>query len=263
MSTDPRARQDPSPEEEADLVRLVDGTLPEGRRAELEARVAASPGLEAAVREQRRARDALLATRSDGAPARLQAAVAERRRRALPLRRRRRVGWIGGLAVAMAAVALAVVFTLPSGTSGGVVIAEAAELQALPSQTGAPGAASRTLLAIERDGVPFPNYATRFGWRAIGSRTDEVDGRPTTTVTYARAGRRVGYSILGGAAVEVPGDFRRAAREGTLLRSTEVGARTVVTWEREGRTCVMSAVGVPRDELYDLAGWRGRGTVPF
>ena len=43
----------------------------------------------------------------------------------------------------------------------------------------------------------------------------------------------------------------------------EEDGRTVVTWERGGHTCVLSAEGVPADELLELAGWKGKGAVPF
>ena len=41
------------------------------------------------------------------------------------------------------------------------------------------------------------------------------------------------------------------------------GGRTVVTWERNGHTCVLSSTDVPRDTLLDLAGWHGKGELPF
>jgi hypothetical protein len=36
-----------------------------------------------------------------------------------------------------------------------------------------------------------------------------------------------------------------------------------VTWERHGRTCVLSGAGVAATKLLDLAGWKGLGAVPF
>jgi hypothetical protein len=40
--------------------------------------------------------------------------------------------------------------------------------------------------------------------------------------------------------------------------------RRVVTWERDGHTCVLSApLAVPEQKLLDLAAWKGDGKVPF
>ena len=60
-----------SDEQLADLARLADGTLPADRRAEVEARVAASPQLASIVERQRAALEALHGTAETGAPARL------------------------------------------------------------------------------------------------------------------------------------------------------------------------------------------------
>ena len=57
-------------DELADLARLADGTLPDERRAEVEARVAASPQLSSIFERQRIALDALGGTADTGAPAR-------------------------------------------------------------------------------------------------------------------------------------------------------------------------------------------------
>jgi hypothetical protein len=261
MSPGPREHDSLSEAEQADLVRLADGTL--GRRQpEVEARVAASAELAREVAEQRRARD-LVGGTAPLAPERLRARVAAERRRAAPAARRRRVGFAAGLAVAAAAAALAVVFLLPSDVPGGTVIAEAAELQALPPEEPPPAPASLTLLDLQQEGVPFPNYRPKFSWRATGVRHDRVRGRDSRTVFYNRAGHRIGYSILSGPLLEPPKDRRTVVIEGTRLYSFDKGQRTVVTWARQGRTCVMSGVGVPRRELYKLAGWKGKGTVPF
>jgi hypothetical protein len=39
--------------------------------------------------------------------------------------------------------------------------------------------------------------------------------------------------------------------------------RTVVTWERDGHTCVLSSTEAPSAELLALADWRGKGAIPF
>jgi hypothetical protein len=55
-----------------------------------------------------------------------------------------------------------------------------------------------------------------------------------------------------------------AVREGTrLLSFAGLAGRPAVVWVREGHTCVLSGIGVPRDTMLKLAGWKGQGVVPF
>src|SRR5215217_4209341 len=66
-------------DELADLARLADGTLPAERRAEVEARVAASQRYASVMEQQGMAIDALRSAAATGAPARLRADVERRR----------------------------------------------------------------------------------------------------------------------------------------------------------------------------------------
>jgi hypothetical protein len=52
-------------------------------------------------------------------------------------------------------------------------------------------------------------------------------------------------------------------REGTDLRVLTIDGRAVVTWDRLGRTCILSGVDVDVATLTKLAAWKGQGTVPF
>jgi hypothetical protein len=48
-----------------------------------------------------------------------------------------------------------------------------------------------------------------------------------------------------------------------LFITTDKGRR-IVTWTRNGHTCVLSApVSVPEPKLLALAAWKGKGGVPF
>jgi hypothetical protein len=117
------------------------------------------------------------------------------------------------------------------------------------------------LLPVAVDGVRFPDYEQKFGWRAVGRRADEIDGRHVTTVFYDRDRDRVSYSIVAGGALREP-DGEAIQAEGTRL--VRVGDGNAVTWRREGRTCVMdgsSAVSVRA--VAELAGWRAKGKVAF
>ncbi|MFN0280426.1 MAG: hypothetical protein ACKVZ6_00470, partial [Kineosporiaceae bacterium] len=100
----------------------------------------------------------------------------------------------------------------------------------------------------------FPRFATRAGWAPSGGREDAVEGRVATTAFWDRAGRRVAYTVVSGDPVDAPDDARRTGRRGVLLRSFEAAGRTAVTWTENGHTAVISAIGIPRAALYDLAG---------
>ena len=53
--------------------------------------------------------------------------------------------------------------------------------------------------------VAFPNYAAKFGWKAVGTRTDEINGRKTRTVFYEKDGKRIAYTIVDGKALDAAG----------------------------------------------------------
>jgi hypothetical protein len=132
-----------------------------------------------------------------------------------------------------------------------------------PTAAVAPVPAQSKLLHEHVGDVAFPNYAGKFGWRARGTRTDEIGDRATRTVFYAKGGRRIAYTVVSGEALERPGDARKLSREGTPLWAYRHDGRAIVTWRRRGQTCVLSATGVTRGELLELAAWKGKGAVAF
>jgi anti-sigma factor RsiW len=249
---------------EEELAALADGSLPPERRPEVEAMIARSPELAVRLEEQRRAVDLVRgAAATIEAPAGLRARVEHRRpARSAPRRRL----WAAGLAVtAVAAVALALVLTLPENVPGAPSVAEAAVLTTRPPTAPAPPPkpGTPTLLARAVDGVPYPNWTAKFGWKAVGSRVDTLDGRRATTVYYEKDGHRIGYTIFEGSPLDVPEGAARVSREGTDLRLLAVDGRPVVTWLRRGHTCILSGAGVAKPVLEKLAAWNGKGTVPF
>lgn len=199
------------------------------------------------------------------APDSLRMRIEELRAERAPQRRRRKFTLAGSFAAAAAAAAVAVVAVLPSETPGSPTIVEAASLATRASTGPAPRPtpAEPKLLAASQDGVPFPNYTAKFGWKPAGTRTDTVDGHAARTVFYTKGGRRIGYTILGGSFVDHPGDARSSIREKTKLWRYDADGRVAVTWKRRGHTCILSGDrDVPQAELLDLAGWRGKGAVP-
>jgi hypothetical protein len=108
-------------------------------------------------------------------------------------------------------------------------------------------------LAAHAGPIAFPTW-TRVGWHAVGARTDTVAGHELRTVFYAdTTGRRIGYAIAD-AQLPVAGG-QLVVRRGAQLRVLDRGATSVVTWRRDGRTCVLAGRGVPVERLLTLASY--------
>jgi hypothetical protein len=245
----------------ADLAAAADGTLPHARQRELEAMAERDPALAAALDDQRRALTLIRGAAGEvRAPLALRERLeADRRRLARPRARRRwfSVATAGALA---AAVLLAVVLVTP----GAPTVEDAAAFAAEGPTASAPEAEGK-LLAADQDGVVFPEWDAKFGWEATGTHTGEIDGRDATTVYYENAeGKTLAYTIVGGDALDSPGDARTLEAEGTPVEIFRTSDGTpAATWEREGHTCVLSGEGVPDEKLAELAGWKGMGDVEF
>jgi hypothetical protein len=233
---------------DAELVLLVDGGLDRERAAELEAR----PELAGRIALMRAGRDQLRT-----AAASVEAPFELRRRidalAARPPRARRRWRPLAALAGLAAAAVLALVLVTGGGapTVRDVLDSAGRAPAAAISPTGGP------LLPVAVEHVRFPDYEKKFGWRAIGRREDEIDGRDVTTVFYRRGPERVSYSIVAGEALPEPAG-RDIEAEGTRLRRIGAGA---VTWRRLGHTCVMT--GPNLRTVAELAGWKAKGKVAF
>jgi anti-sigma factor RsiW len=244
-----------SSEEMAELCALADGTLPTERRGEVEARIAASPGLQELLERQRRAVVAAQLLAAEEVPSSLQAAVdarvsASRRGRRRPLVPRL---VLAGAVAAAAAVVAAVVL---SGGPGAPTVADAARLGTQPPTEPAPAPAGTagTKLALAVDGVPFPNLKGFAGWSAVGARHGRIHGRDATVVVYRKDGRRLGYVIVAG-----PGLARPSAAQTVIGRveyqTLRLNGRLAVTWRRAGHSCVLIGQAT-REELLRLASWR-------
>jgi hypothetical protein len=201
------------------------------------------------------------------APDRLRRAVAEAvadakrarsRRRAWPLRVgvRPAAGW-----AAMAMVAFVVLGVLAqqivtggTGGTGAPSVRDVAGVALRPPTAPAPAARpGGELLRAHAGPIAFPTWR-RVGWRAVGTRTDTVGGHALRTVFYADgAGRRIGYAIAD-AQLPVSGG-QVVTRRGAQLRVLDRGATAIVTWRRDGRTCVLAGRGVPVGRLLTLAGY--------
>jgi hypothetical protein len=247
---------------EQDLARLADGTLSPERARELEARVAESPELGALLAEQRRALEAVGAL-GDRAPMALRERVEALRERSAPKRRRtRRYGVAGVVTTAIAAAAVAVALIVGSGASG-PTLAQASAFTLQPATGPAPGHSFDGTLNLNVDGVPYPYWKDDFGWTATGSRVDKVHGRTATTVFYRKGNLRIGYTIVAGEPVTLPGSAERTVQKGITFHSAPFHGATVVTWERRGHSCILSGFNMSRQQLLKLAAWKDAGALPY
>lgn len=252
-------RPNPHRPSERELAALADGSLAGRRRARVEALVARSPELEALVREQRVALEAIDRA-AVSAPSRLRARVARAGPRAAPGRGRWSVPTLASAGVAAAVVAI----VLATVGSGAPTVAQASSLASRPPTGGAPAGNRGALLPGPRAAsLLFPYWEDRFGWRATGVRSDSLSGRSATTVFYRHDGLPIAYTIVSGRALAAPASARVIVRDGVRIELFRTGGRTAVTWLRRGHTCVLSGVGVPGPVLVRLAAWRGNGTIPY
>jgi anti-sigma factor RsiW len=239
-----------SDHEVADICALADGTLPQARRAKMEALVRDSPELAALLERQRWALAATAALTAELVPDSLRHAVDGLRPRAVS--RRRRLGWI--LSAAGVAAAALVVFAVlsTSGVLGGPTVAAAAEFALGRPNGAAPVPAAAGTLSQSVGGVAFPDWGDSYGWRPVGVRQGEVRGRPTTVVFYEKGARRVGYAIVDGPALPLPDNATTTTRAGVEYQTLSLHGVQAVTWRKGGHTCVLSGPLAP-GELVGLA----------
>jgi hypothetical protein len=177
--------------------------------------------------------------------------------------RRPSAGFPGGwrvLAPSLAAVAAAVVAVVLAvgGGAAGPTLQQASALTLAAPTEAAPreDPVHRAQLRAAMDGVAFPYWGERFGWRAVGARSDRLAGRQVMTVFYEEArGRRVGYAIVAGSAPAIHGGTV-SMRQGTPFRVISNAAATEVAWLRHGHLCIVSGRGVSPNTLLALASWK-------
>ncbi|MGO9763817.1 MAG: hypothetical protein ACLP1Q_21405 [Solirubrobacteraceae bacterium] len=192
---------------------------------------------------------------------RIEALVAERapahRHRAAPTR----LGFAGALALAVVVVALVV--ALSGGSGSGLTLPKAVALTLRPATMAPPAENTHngTELAADVEGIAFPYWEDRFGWRSTGARMDHLDGHTVQTVFYAHGHNQwIGYAIVAGKAPHVSGGVVRE-RAGTPYRFQSEDGASVVTWLRAGHLCVVAGRGVSKATLMALASWHGEGML--
>jgi hypothetical protein len=176
-----------------------------------------------------------------------------------------RVLVVGATASAAATVALGITLAVGGGSAASPSVADATALatRAPTAAVAEPARAAATLASPQNAGLRFPYWKRQFGWRAVGSRHDELGGRSATTVFYKHGGVTVAYTIVGGKSLPVGAPARVSVRDGIELRSLTTHGRAAVTWLRRGHTCVLSGTATTHAALVRLAAWRGNGEISF
>jgi hypothetical protein len=199
-----------------------------------------------------------------GLRTRIEAEIAratERRSRRRPLLNRLAIGGAVASLLVVLAVAMQALFA-----GGGATVFDAHGLSARGPDAPPPSPRSgdRELLAANVGGVAFPNWEPEFGWRAIGERSDEFDGRRTRTVFYFHEGHTIGYTIVPGQPLDPPDYAERRIRNGVEVALLRDGhGHDIAIFERQGKTCVLSGHVERRSTLVELAAWAGNGQVRF
>jgi hypothetical protein len=175
------------------------------------------------------------------------------------------LGWrLGGAIAILAAAAVAIVLGVTGGGSAALNVRQASASTVRPATMAAPpeNPLRRAQLAASVDGVAFPYWEERFGWRSTGARSDRIGGRAVTTVFYANSrGQRIGYAIVAGTPAPGVGGGVMVWRGGTPYRLSTDGDLQVVTWLRDGHLCVVAGRGVSSATLLGLASWGDRSVV--
>jgi hypothetical protein len=131
----------------------------------------------------------------------------------------------------VAALALVVAVVISLGGSRESPVVEATALTERPSTQSAQGSFA---------GITYADWAARFRWFKVGGRTDVVAGRRTSTVFYRHTHHRIAYTVFAGRPLEPPEDSDVLRAEGLELHRFKLGTQDVVTWVRNGRTCVLA-----------------------
>jgi hypothetical protein len=120
-----------------------------------------------------------------------------------------------------------------------------------------------TLLRASFGGVTYPDWKRHFGWRAAGQRDDTIGGRQAHTVFYRHTHHRIGYTVVAGKPLKRPAGAQRLVVNGLVMYRYRNGRDTVVTFRRNGRTCVLAGYVHFASTLPKLAAWKGDGAIAF
>jgi hypothetical protein len=166
---------------------------------------------------------------------------------------------LGGLGVAALAAVVLVLAGVGGGGPSAPSVDDAVALALAPSTAPAPAVdpVDTQLVRARIGGITFPNYTYAWPrWKTMGTRRDSISGRDAATVVYRGPRGDVGYTIVDGKPLDRPSDARHVRAGGVDLSIVRRDGATVVTWERDGHTCVLAGrgAGVER-QLVRFASW--------
>jgi hypothetical protein len=128
------------------------------------------------------------------------------------------------------------------------VIATVAAIVA-PRAPSVEAVAAAALRAPQAAATAHENYLP--GFRAIGMRTDTVEGRHAETVIYRRGAVGIHYTIVDGEPLDLPG--HRRVRVGSLEVALDGdGDTAIVAWHANGKTCILATRDQDADALAAL-----------
>jgi hypothetical protein len=238
-----------------DLASLADGSLPVRRRARVEQAVASSQELQADLAAERSVLSAIREAAGERAPTALRARL-ELARHPDPRWRMPRfmTATVATAAVAVAAFAAALALTI-GGATGAPTAAAAAGLgaRAPVAVAGATPNDHGIVPGVSAAGISFPDWGPRFGFEAVGVRRDNLGERLATTVFYARGDQQIAYTIMSGPPLSAGAAVHQSVWNGIRISSFLTHGRVVVTWLRDGHTCVLSGPDTPAALLARLA----------
>ncbi len=114
---------------------------------------------------------------------------------------------------------------------------------------GSPSVAAVADVALDRPERSAPVGSDYLpGFKAIGARTDEIDGRRAETVIYTRGDVGIHYTVVDGDPLDLP-DGRRVRAAGRDLVLARDGDVSIVAWYAYGKTCVLASRNATPDEV--------------
>ena len=248
-----------------ELHQLLDERLDAEARARVEAHLVGCAQcrreLEALRWTKRSARDMVRAdtTVPPEVAARVLAALDQEDRRASApepsMRARPRWRLVPALGIAIAAVALAIVFLRPpgfepTGSAAADLARYAASTLTLDLETKSP----QELEQFFADGrIDFPTRVYDFGmmnFALTGGRVHDVGGRPSALFAYTSpSGGHIVCQMYRGDLSELPDDFERHIIDGIEFRQYRRGDSTLVFWQEGPLVCVLASDGDPAEAL--------------
>jgi hypothetical protein len=156
---------------------------------------------------------------------------------------------------ALAGILVAVALSVQGGSA--LSVTRFADLGSRPPSATAPppDQANPGLLGVNVEGVVYPNWSQQFGFKPIGVRNDNLQGRNATTVFYTNSAQTIAYTIVSGPPIPAPQNANAAFAGGIVFRGFRLANGVAVTWQRQGHTCLLTSPNTDQPTLVKLGAW--------